>query len=118
MNIFVYGTLKKDFHNHHYLEDAEFICGATTKEKYPMVNVEEYFPYLINKKGIGYHIKGELYKIDEAVLSMLDILEGYPELFMREKIPITSFGIEVDATVYFVKEKIYYQDIELLEEFN
>ena len=58
MYLFVYGTLKNGFHNHHLLEDGEFVCDATTKHKYPMVNVEEYSPYLIDAKGDGHYIEG------------------------------------------------------------
>jgi len=118
MYLFVYGTLKNGFHNHHLLEDAEFICSAATKQKYPMVNIEEYFPYLIDAEGIGHHVEGEVYKIDEEILAMLDILEGYPNLYNRHKIRVKSLGIELQAITYFVNEKIDYQNLELLESFE
>lgn len=118
MYIFVYGTLKQGFHNHYLLEDAEFISEAKTKQQYPMVNTEEYFPYLIDEAGKGYSIEGELYRIDEEILTMLDILEGYPEHYDRKKIKVVSLGIEVTAIVYFLNEKIDYQDEELLRSFE
>jgi len=118
MYLFVYGTLKQGFHNHYLLEDAEFICKAATKEKYPMINTEEYFPYLINEAGKGYNIEGELYQIDEEILSVLDILEGYPEHYDRKKIKVVSRGIKVAAIVYFLKEEISYQDEQLLRSFE
>jgi len=118
MYLFVYGTLKNGFHNHQLLEDAEFICSATTKQKYPMVNIEEYFPYLIDEEGEGCHVEGEVYKIDEKILAILDILEGYPDLYNRHKITVKSLGIELQAITYFVNEKIDYQNLELLESFE
>jgi len=118
MYIFVYGTLKQGFHNHHLLEDAEFICEATTKEKYPMVNTEEYFPYLLNNRGVGHYIKGEVYRIDTEILTMLDILEGYPELYTREVIKVLSKGIELNTIVYFFNGILNYTSIKLLESFE
>ncbi len=118
MYIFVYGTLKQGFHNHYLLEDAEFICEATTKEKYPMVNTEEYFPYLLNKKGIGHNIQGEVYRIDDAILAVLDVLEGYPEHYIREHIKVFSKGIEFNTLVYFLAEELDYEHLELLESFS
>jgi len=117
MYLFVYGTLKKGFHNHDLLENAEFVCKATTKEKYPMVNTEEYFPYLIDDKGVGHHTQGEVYKIDETILAMLDILEGYPEHYDRQQIQVVSLGIELTATVYFLKDNIDHKNLELFESF-
>ncbi|WP_457747591.1 gamma-glutamylcyclotransferase family protein [Sulfurimonas sp.] len=118
MYLFVYGTLKKGFYNHQILEDAEFICSATTKQKYPMVNIEEYFPYLIDAEGIGHHVEGEVYKIDNKTLAMLDVLEGYPELYNRHQITVKSLGAELQAITYFVNEKIDYQNLELLKSFE
>ena len=117
MYVFVYGILKQGFHNHYLLENAEFICEATTKDKYPMVNIEESFPYLINNKGEGYHVQGEVFKIDANILAILDILEGYPEFYTREVIQVVSLGIELSPLVYFVKEQIDYKELLLLEEF-
>jgi len=118
MYLFVYGTLKNGFHNHHLLENTEFICSATTKQRYPMVNIEEYFPYLIDDEGEGCHIEGEVYKIGEETLAIIDILEGYPELYNRHKIIVKSFGIELQAITYFVNEKIDYQNLKLLKSFE
>lgn len=117
INVFVYGTLKRGFYNHTLLENSEFIAKVITKEKYPMLNAEEYFPYLINKMGIGHNIKGELFKIDDETFAKLDMLEGYPDLYTRENIKVISYGIEMSAIAYFVKEKIDYDDFDLLEEF-
>lgn len=118
MYIFVYGTLKEGFHNHYLLEDAEFICEATTKEKYPMVNTEEYFPYLLNKKGEGHNIQGEVYRINKAILAMLDVLEGYPEHYTRETIEVLSKGITLKALVYFLNEELDHSSLELFKSFE
>lgn len=117
MYIFVYGTLKRGFYNHDLLENAEFVCEAITKEKYPMVNTEGYFPYLINNKGLGHYIQGEVYKIDEIILATLDILESYPSHYDRRQIQVVSLGIELTAIVYFLKDEIDYQNLQLLESF-
>ena len=118
MYIFVYGTLKQGFHNHYLLEDTKFICEAATKDKYPMVNTEEYFPYLFNQKGMGHNIRGEVYRIDDVTLAMLDVLEGYPDHYTRETIKVLSKGIELNALVYFANEGIDYNSLELLKNFE
>ena len=118
MYIFVYGTLKEGYHNHYLLENAEFICEAITKEKYPMVNIEGDFPYLLNKQGQGHNIQGEVYRIDDAILVMLDVLEGYPEHYTRESIEVLSKGITLKALVYFLNEELDYSSFSLLESFE
>jgi len=118
MYIFVYGTLKQGFHNHYLLEDAEFICEATTKEKYPMVKTKGHFPYLLNKKGVGHNIQGEVYRINDTTLMMLDILEGYPEHYTREFMEVLSKGITLKALVYFLNEELDYSSLEQLESFE
>lgn len=117
INVFVYGTLKRGYDNHVLLEGSEFIGEVNTKNRYPMVNVEEYFPYLIDRAGVGHNVKGELYKIDELTLLQLDILEGYPDFYTREQIKVVHYGIEISAIVYFLKEEINYDEYEMLEEF-
>jgi len=118
MYVFVYGTLKQGFHNHYLLENAEFVCEVTTKEKYPMVNTEEYFPYLLDVSGVGHNIKGEVYRIDNVILAMLDVLEGYPEHYTRKTIKVLNQGIEINTIVYFLNEELDYSKFELLENFE
>ena len=86
--LFVYGTLKRGVHNHYLLDEVEFICEATTKQKYPMVNTEEYFPSLIDDVGNGYNVEGEVYKISKQILSVLEILEGYPDHYYHRNIQV------------------------------
>lgn len=117
INIFVHGTLKRGFYNHALLENSEFFCEATTRDKYPMLNNEEYFPYLINEKGICHNIKGEVFKVNEETFSKLDILEGYPDFYTRETIKVISYGISISAIAYFVNKNIDYSELKLLEEF-
>jgi len=65
MLIFVYGTLKRNEYNHHIIErKASFLMNVMSVEKYPMVILNDPFPYLIDKVGTGKQIKGELYDID------------------------------------------------------
>jgi gamma-glutamylcyclotransferase (GGCT)/AIG2-like uncharacterized protein YtfP len=59
-----------------------------------------------------------VYKIDEEILAMLDILEGYPDLYTRHQIAVKSLGIEIQAITYFVNEKIDYKNLELLKSFE
>jgi gamma-glutamylaminecyclotransferase len=120
MYLFVYGTLKRGFCNHYLLEEyAEFISNATTQNRYPMVTLQEdFFPYLINNKGIGEHIEGELYRIDGNLLDILDVLEDCPRLYIREEVIVISMGVPLSAIVYFAKRTIDYRDTEFLKCFE
>jgi len=115
--VFVYGTLKRGFYNHEVLETSQFIGKAITKNKYPMINAQEYFPYLINDKNIGKHIKGEVFKINDLTLEKLDILEGFPDLYTRDYIQVIVNNNTMEVIVYFLNENIDYTKYELLEEF-
>ncbi len=117
MLVFVYGTLKRGFYNHGFLSSSVFVGVAATKDKYPMINVEEYFPYLINDKNKGNYVKGEIFEINGETLLKLDVLEGYPSLYNRENIELKMDTHTVEATVYFLNRKIDYSYYELLEEF-
>ena len=117
MYVFVYGTLKRGFSNHYFLEDAKFIAQATTKDKFPMVNIIKAYPYIINDAGNGHNIEGELYKIDASILAKLDMLEGYPEHYDRQKVTILAENKEYRGILYFIKKKINYTNLELLKKF-
>lgn len=88
--VFVYGTLKKGQPNHYWLTNtnngyASYLSNGTTKNKYPLVISTQYnIPFLLNKPGVGHPIKGEIYEINLEMLTKLDILEDFPELYDRQ----------------------------------
>ncbi|KAG6444366.1 putative gamma-glutamylcyclotransferase CG2811 isoform X2 [Manduca sexta] len=88
--VFVYGTLKRNEPNHHWLTDpnngvGKFIAEGTTKNKYPLIIATKYnIPFLLFSPGNGHYIKGEVYEVDDLMLSKLDILEDHPDFYIRE----------------------------------
>lgn len=76
MFVFVYGTLKKDYkHNHHYMQNAEFIANGEIKG------------YELQDTGFGYPcitpdvmgekiVQGEMYLVDGDIMDELEYLEG------------------------------------------
>lgn len=87
---FVYGTLKRGEPNHHLLTRPEngvskFVGCAETTVKLPLVIGTRYnIPFLLNKRGTGHFVRGEVYEVDDAMMEKLDELEGYPEFYDRE----------------------------------
>lgn len=94
MKVFVYGTLKQGFSNHHWMLEAggKLICEAS------LFGFEMYslgaFPAAV--PGIG-RIEGEVYEVED--ISILDTLEGYPHFYNRT-LAETQEGL---AWVYFLE---------------
>lgn len=88
--VFVYGTLKRGQPNHYWLTNtdnglASFLANGTTKSRFPLVISTRYnIPFLLNKPGVGKNIKGEIYEVNSDMLTKLDVLEDYPELYDRQ----------------------------------
>lgn len=81
MQVFVYGTLKKHFNNHHFMIEANGkLLGRTVCKGYACINTP-WYPYAIKKDSA--QIIGELYEVPEDKLGILDGLEGYPNLYNR-----------------------------------
>jgi gamma-glutamylcyclotransferase (GGCT)/AIG2-like uncharacterized protein YtfP len=82
--VFVYGSLKRDQPNHHWLE------GSSCWGQAQLAGVALYdlgpFPMAVAvAPGAGATplLQGELYGVDGATLARLDRLEGSPRLFQR-----------------------------------
>ncbi len=92
--VFVYGTLKKGFHNHHLLE------GHEGKDAIAL-GIELYegpgIPFA--KEGDG-KIMGELYEVDCNSLEKLDQLEGHPFFYCRKLKAIECEGKKQKAYIY------------------
>lgn len=105
--IFVYGTLKKGFHNNHLLESSEFIGDGITIDKYAMFpSICGAFPFVVESYK-NTQITGELYKVNKKVARKLDILEGFPDLYIKKKIGVlcVKSGEIFEATMYIKNEK-------------
>lgn len=105
--VFVYGTLKRGFHNHHVMQRAggEFICCGTTVELYPLVI--DGLPYLLNVPGQGHPVDGEIYRVASVEgWFTLDRLEGHPSFYERQVVNIKGADGETYAAwVYFLARK-------------
>ena len=99
--LFVYGSLKKGFDNHHLLSKyAKRLGKAITVGKFGMF--EDSFgnyPYLVPIPKMRIH--GELYLIErKELLEKLDLFEGAPEYYERKKILVKSHHGTQRAFVY------------------
>ncbi len=94
--VFVYGTLRKGESNHHYLQHCEMLGIVETNPAYALFDLGPY-PGLIEGEQ---SVIGEVYRVDDATLVELDILEEIPIEYRREMIE-TPFG---PAWIYLYQE--------------
>lgn len=106
MLVFVYGTLKRGHYNHKCLQGSEFIGEAQSIDSYPMVCSNGTYPYLIEKAGEGFQIWGEVFRIDQGFLRILDRLEDCPDYYYRQAITVLlQSNKELSAFCYFLNLK-------------
>ena len=100
--LFVYGSLKKGFNNHHILFDANYISKASTIGKFAMfTETDKNYPYIIKDERIGQRIDGELYEITRKdVLDKIDTFEGAPFYFQRKDVMIKTRSKKLKAKTY------------------
>ncbi len=99
IRLFVYGTLKRGFHNAFYLQNARFLGEFTTSSVFSMYNFGNY-PAVSDTGDTS--IQGEVYEINQQQLESTDRLEWYPEFYQRVIIE-TSFG---EAWMYVVNRQL------------
>ncbi len=87
--VFVYGTLKKSYQNHHHIKHSEFIGSGRTIEKYGMYQKD--YPFVVKNEAVSF-IYGEIYSVDDSTLALLDHLERHPEWYYREKVNVVHSG--------------------------
>ena len=104
--VFVYGSLKKGFHNHHYVEGCKG-CEAS------MEGIELHsgpgFPFCQRGEGV---VHGELYEVSDKQLRSIDMLEGHPRFYKREKLYAKVNGDVIEAWVYLSDRAEAYPKIE------
>jgi gamma-glutamylaminecyclotransferase len=98
--VFVYGTLKRGFHNHYLLADTEFIGKGVTLTKFHVRCCG--FPVVFTAPAIAF-VQGEVYNVtNKHTLAALDRLEGVPHMYTRERVlvDVPSRGQQFDASIY------------------
>lgn len=121
---FTYGSLKRGFPNYaaHANILGDFVGVGTTRQRLPLVVQLEAncsnpnCPYLhrmaalVDVRGKGQQIQGEVFRVDKTGLKALDDLEGYmgpgnPEnVYERKTIAVQIEGETITAFVYFVAD--------------
>jgi gamma-glutamylcyclotransferase (GGCT)/AIG2-like uncharacterized protein YtfP len=85
--IFVYGTLLRGEVNHPQLSDAAFVRDARTEASYDLVDLGGY-PALLEDGQTA--VSGEIYEVDDALLTVLDLFEEVPFLYQRKPIQLVD----------------------------
>ena len=77
-SIFVHGTLKRGFPNHATVMKARpFIGRFRTCERFELVLTGRWYsPVMIDERGAGHNVVGEVFAVDAEALAELDRLEG------------------------------------------
>lgn len=102
-NVFVYGSLKKGFHNHSLLENSKMV-GKSVIKGFRMVSLGGYPGLVPAATGRCHHVKGEIYEVDQPTMVRLDRLEGHPHFYHRETVTTES---GVPCWVYVLPEAQY-----------
>lgn len=86
--VFVYGSLRQGFQNHHWLKDSVRLGSTQILPEWSMFD-HGAFPALVHAGETA--VVGEVYDITDETLEALDRLEMCPEWFQRKCIE-TEFG--------------------------
>jgi gamma-glutamylaminecyclotransferase len=85
IRLFVYGTLKKGYSNHFFLENCKYLGKAiSVDQNFQMYEWEWDFP-IVSQTNEGYFIKGEIYEVPYDQINAIDILEDHPNWYQRKK---------------------------------
>jgi gamma-glutamylaminecyclotransferase len=97
---FVYGSLKRGFHNNELLDRARFIGTAHTAPRFDLIDLGS-FPAAIQGK---HSVSGEVYEVDARTMRDLDRLESNGSMYQRKKVPLALAGRQIVAWMYIYLE--------------
>ncbi|HDR7800435.1 gamma-glutamylcyclotransferase [Bacillus tropicus] len=105
--VFVYGTLRKEQTNAHYMQGA--ICIADEAWTYgKLFDTNEGYPAMTYSSEE--EVYGEVYEVNDEILRKLDELEEYTgnaetDLYDRIKQTVYAADREIEAYVYIAQDK-------------
>ena len=78
--VFVFGTLKENFPNHHKNTGVRQPGSFCTRDRYPLYLVgERHSPWLLEQPGVGHRVTGEVFEVTNAGLAAMNALERVGE---------------------------------------
>ena len=104
-NLWIYGSLKKGQSRASVMEGQEFVGEFNTTPDYRMFNMGS-FPALKNYKDNGNRIKGELWRVDDRCLQILNRIEGAPSFYRLEEINLENVENKDKIYSYFYQHDI------------
>lgn len=94
----VYGSLKKGFHNDHYIASSDTFVGDGTVKGFDMFSLGGY-PMIVPGNG---QISVEVYEVSETTFNTLDRLEGFPHFYDRKRVDVRlNDGSATKTWIYF-----------------
>jgi len=102
IRLVVYGTLMKGERNEHWGADARSRVPCTIRGV--LYDTGWGYPAFVPDDG-GRDVAAELLEVTPETLASIDVLEGYPTLYVRETVAATlADGSMVEALVYVMKK--------------
>ncbi|QUJ67775.1 gamma-glutamylcyclotransferase [Photobacterium sp. GJ3] len=92
--VFVYGSLRRDQSNHHWMKGATF-RGACRLPGFEIYDLGPY-PAALRQVATETSVLGEVFAVEAETFRSLDILEGLGEEYCREQV-MTPYG---EAWIY------------------
>lgn len=109
--LFVFGTLKQGFCNHHVNRGRRVGGDFVTLRPHPLFIVgPRHLPWLLPRPGEGVPVRGQLFEVDDDALAEMDRLERIdePDWYVRRPILVQPAGDSqappLQAWVYFGSE--------------
>jgi gamma-glutamylaminecyclotransferase len=103
MKVFVFGTLKQGFPNFGVNKGVRVPGTFRTRERFPLFLVgERHVPWMLDERGQGEQVIGEVYEVDDPALAAMDRLErvGEPDGYRRVPIWLEGGGTSIEAFAY------------------
>lgn len=101
--VFVYGSLKQGKHNSYLLDGSKYLGAAKTLAKtFKMFDLGAYPAIKLDAGNTD--IKGELFEVDDRTLASLDWLEGYPELYNRTEVDVSTYTGDIYRAIVYHME--------------
>ena len=101
--VFVFGTLKEGFPNFAVNKGVRVPGTFRTRDRFPLYLVgERHVPWMLDLRGEGERVVGEVYEVDDTALAAMDRLErvAEPDGYRRVAIPVEGDDAPLEVFAY------------------